>query len=61
MNDYIGNIYKKEEQEIQPRICLINTCGSDSSSSCTGNFCTVNEQDGCFWLTCSSKIVSNDL
>ena len=51
MNDYIGNIYKKEEQEIQPRICLINTCGSDSSSSCTGNFCTVNEHDGCFWLT----------
>lgn len=23
MNDYIGNIYKKEEQEIQPRISLL--------------------------------------
>lgn len=47
MNKYIGNIYKqyKEEEVIQPKICLVNLCGSDSSSSCTGNFCKMNNDD----------------
>lgn len=55
MNDYIGNVYEKEKENevVLPRICIINTCGGDSSSSCTGNFCNMNSDNGCFFLSCS--------
>lgn len=55
MNEYVGNVYSNEKEIMQPRACIINLCGGDSSSSCTGNFCSVNQQDKCFFLSCSSN------